>query len=231
MTTTHLQHTRPVATETSLRPLLLLTRGGAAGFILIVAVLHVVDRELDPVSGFVSEYVLGDHTWLMRLAFLSVTVALFGMTLLAHRALPASRGRTGVTVLLTVATGGTLAAGVFDTDPKDVLATTPSTSGLIHYWAFMTSVLAFLAATVVLGRLFSRTPGSQEHARPQLVFAAAMLAAFLLMFFSSTEVVGLTQRVYLLAALAWLLVASGWLAHLHEPAPHRDESDTAVAST
>lgn len=214
----HPQHTSPDDTRTSLRALMLFARAGAVGFILIVAGLHIISPELDPISGFVSEYVLGDYPWLMRLAFLSVTLALLGMTLLAHRALPPCRRRTVVTGLLSVTTAGTLVAGAFDTDPKAVLTTAPTTSGLIHYWAFMTTVLAFLAAMVALWRLFARTPGWQEHTRPQLLFTSAMLVSFLLMFFSSTEVVGLTERVYLLVALAWLLVASGWLVRENEAA-------------
>ena len=230
MTTTHLQHSRVAATETSLRPLLLLTRGGAAGFVLIVAVLHVVDRKLDPVSGFVSEYVLGDFPWLMRLAFLAVTVALLAMTLLTHRALPRSRRRTIVTGLLAVTTTGSLVAGVFDTDPKAVLVAAPSTSGLIHYWAFMTSVLAALMAMFVLWRLFSCTPSWQEHGRPQLVFATGMLAAFLLTF-ASTEIVGLTERAFLLVTTTWLVVASGWLARPNEPTERPHTTDARLTST
>ena len=75
MATTHLPHARPQGTETTLRPLMFLARAGAVGFTLIVALLHVISSELDPVSGFVSEYVLGDYPWLMRLAFLSQTLA------------------------------------------------------------------------------------------------------------------------------------------------------------
>lgn len=228
MATTHL-HARPVGTGPSLHRLMLLTRAGAVGFILIVTVLHVISSELDPVSGFVSEYVLGDFPWLMRLAFLSVTLALLAMTLLTHRALPRSRRQSVVTGLLTVATAATLAAGLFDTDPKAVLVTAPSTSGLIHYWAFMTSVVAALMAMFLLWRLFSRTPSWQEHARTQLLFAAGMLAAFLLTF-ASTEMVGLTERAFLLVTMTWLVVASGWLARADEPAAQPHRTDARVTS-
>jgi hypothetical protein len=57
-----------------------------------------------------------------------------------------------------------------------------------------------------------------------------MLAAFLLMF-SSTEVVGLTERAFLLVILAWLLVASGWFARAHEPASPHEAAVTRVTST
>jgi hypothetical protein len=221
MTTTHPPHTRTDGTRTALRPLMVLARAGAVGFTLIVALLHVLSSEFDPVSGLVSEYVLGDYPWLMRLAFLSVTLALFAVTLLVNRALPPSRRRTVAPGLLTVTTASTLVAGVFDTDPKAVLVAAPSTSGLIHYWAFMSSVVAALVAMAVLWRPFSRTPGWREHARPQLLFAAAMLAAFLLTF-ASTEIVGLTERAFLIVTLTWIVVASGWLAAARKPAsgPH-----------
>lgn len=230
MTTTHLRHTRPDDTGTSLHPLMLLTRAGAIGFILIVGVLHVISSEVHPISGLVSEYVLGDYPWLMRLAFLCLTLALLALTLLAHRALPPSRRRNVVTGLLTVTTIGALVVGVVDTDPKHVFENEPTTSGLIHYWAFLSSAIAALVAMFVLWRLFSRTPGWQQHTRPQLGFAAAMLAAFGLMF-ASTEIFGLTERTYLLVTMTWLVVASGWLARANEPAGRPDPTDTRLTST
>jgi hypothetical protein len=223
------QHTLGDDAGTPLRPLMLLARAGALGFILLLLVLHFVSPGFDPMSRFVSEYVLGDYPWLMRLAFLSVTLALLAMTLLVHRALPPSRRRTVVTGLFGVTAVATLVAGAFDTDSKDVFTEEPSTSGLIHYWAFMISVLALLTGVFVLWRLFAQTPAWRVHARSQLLFASAMLATFLLML-TSVAIVGLAQRVYLLVSLGWLVVASGWLGRADVPARRREEAAARVTS-
>jgi len=56
-----------------------------------------------------------------------------------------------------------------------------------------------------------------------------MLAAFLLTF-ASTEMVGLTERAFLLVTMTWLVVASGWLAHADEPAAQPHRTDARVTS-
>jgi hypothetical protein len=89
---------------------------------------------------------------------------------------------------------GIAVAGVFDIDPIDVFIEQPSTSGLIHYWAFMVSSAAFLVAVFQLRRLF----------------AGGMLGTVLLLF--TPAPVGLVERLYLLVPLAWVLAAPGWLA-------------------
>ena len=113
-------------------------------------------------------------------------------------------GLLGVTVL------GIAVAGVFDIDPIDVFIEQPSTSGLIHYWAFMVSSASFLVAVFQLRRLFADSPGWQRLARPQLLFAGGMLGTFVLLF--TPAPVGLVERLYLLVSLVWVLTASGWLA-------------------
>lgn len=57
-----------------------------------------------------------------------------------------------------------------------------------------------------------------------------MLAAFLLMYVS-TEIVGLTQRGYLLVTLTWFLVASGWFARTYKPVRRAEEPGAGVTST
>ena len=74
-------------TDSSLRTLMLVARAAAVGSIILLLVLHIVSSEFDPASRWVSEYVLGDHPWLMRLAFLSMALGLLAITLLVHRAL------------------------------------------------------------------------------------------------------------------------------------------------
>ena len=43
----------------------------AATFVILLAALHFIKPELDPSWRMVSEYAIGRHDWVMRLAFLS----------------------------------------------------------------------------------------------------------------------------------------------------------------
>ncbi len=47
----------------------------SAAFLALLAALHLLRPELDPSWRFISEYELGAHGWLMRLAFLSLALS------------------------------------------------------------------------------------------------------------------------------------------------------------
>jgi hypothetical membrane protein len=191
--------------------LALVARTGAVGFIVLVLVLHVVSSEFDPASRFISEYVLGDYPWLMRLAFFSLATAFFAIAMLVPRALPKTRRRTVATGLLGVTSLGIFLSGVFDSDPIDVEEV--STAGGIHDLVGILAFLCLLVGVFQLRRLFADAPGWASLARPQLLFAVVMLLAFLgLMFTSETDMVGVTQRVWIVVTLAWIVVVSGWLS-------------------
>jgi hypothetical protein len=67
------------ATATAARPATAISRtaaltsfAGAAAFVVLLAVLHLIKPGLDPSWRFISEYAIGDYGWMMVLAFLVV---------------------------------------------------------------------------------------------------------------------------------------------------------------
>ena len=93
-----------------------LSFAGAATFVLLLAMLHLIKPELDPSWHFISEYAIGRYGWIMVLAFLSPALAGVSLFLALRSQLQTITGRTGLALLLVSALGLIIGA-VFTTDP------------------------------------------------------------------------------------------------------------------
>ena len=109
----------------------------------LVAILHRVEPEFDPSWRMLSEYSLGPHGWLMRVAFLAGGTSVIAVAVaLGNWAWPASLG-------LVVVACGPLGAAVVDTDPITTPRAKMSTRSKIHAAPGSVFILGFpLAATL-----------------------------------------------------------------------------------
>jgi hypothetical membrane protein len=87
--------------------------GGAAGTVLLLALLHMLSPELQPSWRMVSEYANGDFGWVLSLMFIAWGVASLSLAY-GMRSQVASRGGKIGLVLLVVAGIGQILAGFFD---------------------------------------------------------------------------------------------------------------------
>jgi hypothetical protein len=143
--------------------------GAAAAFLLLLALLHVLKPEMDPSWHMISEYALGRHGWVMRLALISLATSCVALFILWREGFVAGG------VLLAIAGIGMLGLALFATDP----ITTPRetitlarlaacsvrydfrhwfSGGRDHYWLECcrrsdVRTAAALAAVVVVDRL------------------------------------------------------------------------------
>lgn len=104
--------------------------GAGAAFAALLVALHVVKPEIDPSWRFISEYAIGNHGWMMVLAFFSLALGQVALFLALRPQIATLGGRIGLVCLLVGAAGLGL-AGAFTTDP--ITSTAPSTtSGELH---------------------------------------------------------------------------------------------------
>ena len=118
---------KPAASPTAVR----LSFAGAATFLILLAVLHFIKPELDPSWHFISAYAIGDHGWIMVLAFLSLALSCVSLFVAIRSQLRTVAGRIGLALLLVSAPGLTIAA-VFTTDPITVSKDAVTTEGTLH---------------------------------------------------------------------------------------------------
>ncbi len=105
--------------------------GLTAAFAAAVAVMHVVKSDLNPTWRMVSEYEIGAHGWLMRLAFVGLGAACAALFIALRGRLDGRAARIGRALLLAAA-AGTVLAGVFASDPITATKAELTTSGNLH---------------------------------------------------------------------------------------------------
>jgi len=108
-----------------------LSFAGAATFVVLLATLHFIKPELDPSWHFISEYAIGNHGWIMVLAFLSLALSYVTLFLAIRSQIRTIVGRIGLALLLVSALGLTIAA-IFTTDPITASKDAVTTEGSLH---------------------------------------------------------------------------------------------------
>src|SRR5215207_3624844 len=102
------------------------TLAAVAAFSLLLVIVHVLKPEIDPSWRMISEYEIGRHGWLMRLAFVCWSVSVFAIAVALW---PYASGLGDVA--LVVVGVGPLGAAVFATDP---ITTPPESTSVAHRW-------------------------------------------------------------------------------------------------
>lgn len=167
----HLQRTiRPELAATVSRRAALLAFGLVAGFLVILAALHFVEPEFDPSWRWISEYQLGDHGWLMSVAFFLWGAGALTLSITLWPSLRTRAGRVGRWWFLLSAVA-LFGAGTFVTDP--ITATEPTTAGTLHTVFGMCTILTFpVMATLVVRGLLSNP--EWVPARRRLLWTTAL---------------------------------------------------------
>ncbi len=211
---------RPVAAVSRTAALLLFA--GAATFVVLLAALHLIKPELDPSWRFISEYAIGDHGWIMVLAFLSLAVSYVSLFVAIRSQLRTIGGSIGLALLLVSALGLTIAA-IFTTDPVTASEDAATTEGTVHNLGGTLGIAMPFAAGLVGWRLARNLAWSS--ARRSLLWATGLaLVAFLVSFvslgimvsqnggnFGPDVLVGWPNRFEIVAYSVWLMVVA-WQA-------------------
>jgi hypothetical protein len=118
---------------------------GAVTFSILLVLLHLLKPENDPSWRMISEYEIGRHGWLMRLAFFCWSIGFVGLAVaLWQQASMLAEG-----LLATVAIG-LVGAGIFAADPITTHRRSQTRSGKWHSFFGVIAVLGIpIAATVV----------------------------------------------------------------------------------
>lgn len=210
-----------------------LVRFGAGAFVGGLLVLHVLQPELDPRWRYPSEYALGEHGWVMAVAFAGLGVAFLGAARAVGRLGSGRRLTKRLAQTLLVVSGlGPLVAAAFETDPITAPSDSATTTGTLHQvGASLSAAIPFavLLVLLVLRRHHSwksiRLPvlTSSVVALASSLGAAAVVAAYADAPHDPGRLDGLALRLELACTSAWLLILA-WaltqLARLRETQPH-----------
>jgi hypothetical protein len=184
MTTTTSPSTHPIAATGASHPggrlPGTLVVAGFATFLVAVAVLHIVQHDKDPRHNWVSDYANGRGGWLMTIAFLGAATGLLGLALGIARCVQPSRPRTVAVVAFAIASLGTVASGVFASDPPGADGSVGYTTvGAIHDLSGLVGGLAVLVGLFALARACRRDPAWERIARIVRVFAVLFVVGLI----------------------------------------------------
>lgn len=130
---------------------------------VIIVSLHAIKPELDPSWRFISEYAIGRHGWIMKLAFLLWAASCAALALALRREVHTVPGKTGVTILWITA-AALVVAGLFPQDPVTAKPDDTTTSGAIHALASMIGIPGLpIAAMLISSSLWRTNPAWAPH--------------------------------------------------------------------
>jgi hypothetical protein len=191
----------------------LVTRGGILTFVALVAALHVLKPELNPVRNYLSLYAVGRWGWVMTLALLALATAATALVTAlvlagaAGRGGVAPRSRVGVAALVVYA-AGVLTIAIAPTDGLDVVV--PTTADAVHAVGANALFVALTVGITAFTPRFRATPGWEDLRVPGLVMGAIAWATLLsLPFAGGPGLHGLVQRTFTAFTLAWLFMVAG----------------------
>jgi hypothetical protein len=189
---------------------------GVLCFAALVATLHFLRPDLNPISDPTSAYAVGPYSFLMTAAFFSMSVASFALVLgLYRRVAPPALSRIGLALLGAWATG-VLIAMIF---PMDADGAPTSLSGTIHRTAGPLTFLYLTIGMILVSWAFRQDEKWRPFYRAALTLSFVMLAAFaatFLSFATDSGTLGIAQRIALTTAVIWILLTA---ARLRSTAP------------
>lgn len=189
---------------------------GAAVFLLLLGVLHVVKSELDPSWHFISEYAIGRHGWLMVVAFASLGLGCVALFAAIRSQATTKGGRVGLAFLLVAAVGLVIAAA-FTSDPVTAVGEEVTTHGTVHGVGTVLGTLGIPIAAVLIARALRRNPRWTDARCPLVAATALALVGFLVFELSFAAMVpgeelgpgvpiGWPNRILIVTYAIWLLV-------------------------
>jgi hypothetical protein len=204
-------------------PIVSLAATGAS--VLLMAALHFIKPDLDPSWRMLSEYSLGAHGWIMKVAFWLLALANIGMAFALQPSAGNITSKVGIALHYVVGIA-LIGAGLFDMDPMTAKPEQFTAHGRLHGFSGMIGLPGQVLAALVLAWGYTRQHQSLERGRkPLLLAATATLIALLLMIgylavavpanggFGPAVVAGWFNRVLVVSFAGWLITAS-WQARI-----------------
>ena len=191
-----------------------------AGFLIVLAALHVVKPELAPSWRMVSEYAIGRHGWLMALAFLTLALGCVGLVVAIRADVRTIGGRIGLAFLLAMAAGQIIAA-IFTTDPITASRDALTTRGSLHGVGTLLGIPSIPLAATLISLSLARERAWSGARRP-LLWTVGLVWAGLLAFALSMAVlllrsggqfgpdvtIGWLNRLFLVAQCVWQMTVA-----------------------
>lgn len=192
----------------------LISLSGACLFLIILITLHFLKREFDPSWRMISEYEIGRHGWLMRMAFVCLSISCIALVIVLWKHVSVVGS-----VLFAIASIGPLGAAIFETDPITTPRSSTTFSSLLHNLFGTLFIFGFPISITVMS--FTAEDQLLGPFHPWLLWMCIVVWIGLLTFMGSTAFfgrskgmsgpqvsIGWQNRFMMLTYLAWISVVA-----------------------
>ena len=191
-------------------------------FVVMFIAFLFIQPELNPLHRFGSEYAAGRAGWLMKLNFYVWGGGLFAFAVAMAKGLDADAKSRVAIVLFMLAGVAIFIGGIFDSDlqvqnqdpPPRWIEPSPSNEQILHAAAGLVAFFGLMSGAGLVSRrlrVAGRLSGSYLWLRP---LSWLMPGAFIAMatVFHPHGFAGLGQRIFLVLAFTWVILAARGLA-------------------
>jgi hypothetical membrane protein len=175
------------------------------GFFVVMTVLGQVTPDYDWVARYGSELSLGSLGWIMVVNFVALGLVELAMAVALGRMIGNRLSGWVATAAVGLLAAAFVVAGVCVTDPATLVAGAKTWHGFVH--ALMAAVIFFLAtpiASLAMAVRIRRQRGFAAYCALTAVGTPVLLVAT----FTSGNLLGLTERIVIAFAFAWLTVVA-----------------------
>lgn len=156
-----------------------------ATFVVLVAALHLIKADsVDPSWQTTSEYAIGQHGWIMVIAFLAQATSYVALYVAVRSQVGSIPGRLGLGILLVSAAGAAV-GGVFVADPIETPVEEFSTSGLLHGIGAGSALWFLPLAMLLVSVSLARHNSDWSSSRRRLAVTATLPILAVVMFMSA----------------------------------------------
>jgi hypothetical membrane protein len=183
---------------------------GTAYFVVVIAVMHFLSPDINPVQRPTSEYAAGPFGYLMTSAFVSLSLGSWALVVGLHRDLPpAGAHRVGLVFLGVWGLGLLVAAGF----PIDLEGSPPTLAGTIHSINGPLTFLSLVVGTNLVSRGFKHDEDWRPIHRFVSLLALLMIPEFVAGGLAAAREsgAGIAQRVLIVTFATWFLLTAARL--------------------
>ena len=183
---------------------------GHGAFVLLIALLHFIRPDHNPISQALSEYANGPYGMLLSAALFALALGSNTIVLMLLQVSPRSRNTQMGLGLLMIWGIGVFLAGAFPLDPPDAERTL---AGTIHVLSSMTAFVAVILGINVLSMKGSIRVPSDSYPRIAKGLGHASATLFVILFaLIPAGLGGLGQRVLVGLILFWFTLTAKHVA-------------------
>ncbi len=184
---------------------------GAGTFLVLLALLHILEPELDPSRSWISQYELGRYGWIMILAFSCLSLASLAMLAVIRPYVRTISGRIGLILLAAIGIA-LIGAAIFSKE----------TFGNLHNLCAIVVIPGFPIAITLIGGSLSQNQSwvSMRHRLPWmtalvwsgfLAFIVSIIIAVRVKGgFGPDMLIGWPNRFMMVSYSLWFLAIARW---------------------